>query len=433
MKSTSARPGDREKTLLMFSQTFVPDPASVGQHMTDVAREWARRGHKIIVYTANRGYENPALRYPARETIDGIDVRRLPFSSFGKKNILIRAFGTFTFLIQCIWVGLFTRRLCGIFFSTSPPMIGVAAALVRMIRRVPIVYWAMDLNPDQLIAMGKIRPRGPIALLLEAVNRFYLRRCALIIVLDRFMADRLRRRGVTDDRMLILPPWAHEEHIQPPPRSQNPFRQRHNLDGETFVVMYSGNHSPANPLTTLLDAAVRLKDDPSIKFLFIGGGLAKRDVEAAIATHALTNVLSLPYQPLSELGNSLSAADVHVVSLGDNLAGIIHPCKIYGAMNVARPILYFGPKPSHISDLLESLNIGWHVAHGDIDGAMAALAEARSKSPDELADMGHRAQQGLRDGLNQAILSGRLLDHLERVLRLNPSPNANEKEIQCAP
>jgi colanic acid biosynthesis glycosyl transferase WcaI len=432
MKASRTRPPEGEKTLLMFSQTFVPDPASVGQHMTDVAREWARRGHRIIVYTANRGYENPALRYPARETIDGIDVRRLPFSSFGKRNILIRATGTFTFLIQCIWVGLFTRRLCGIFFSTSPPMIGVAAALVRMIRRAPIVYWAMDLNPDQLIAMGKIRPRGPIALLLEAVNRFYLRRCALIVALDRFMADRLRKRGVSDDRMLILPPWAHEEHIHAPPRAQNPFRRHHNLD-DSFVVMYSGNHSPANPLTTLLDTAVRLKDDPSVKFLFIGGGLAKRDVEAAVQTHALTNVLSLPYQPLSELGNSLSAADLHVVSLGDNLAGIIHPCKIYGAMNVARPILYFGPKPSHVSDLLDSLDIGWHVAHGDVEGALAALADARAKSPEERAAMGQRAAQGLHDSLNQAILSGRLLDHLERVFLPDRTPTPIKKEIQCAP
>jgi len=197
--------------------------------------------------------------------------------------------------------------------------------------------------------------------------------------------------------------------------------------------MYSGNHSPANPLTTLLDAAVRLKDDATIKFLFIGGGLAKRDVEAAILAHSLKNVLSLPYQPLSELGDSLSAADLHVVSLGDNLAVIIHPCKIYGAMNVARPILYFGPKPSHISDLLDSLAIGWHVAHGDVEGAMAALADVRSKTPDQLAAMGRRAQQGLHDGLNQAILSGKLLDHLERVFRPNQAPTPTEKEIRCAP
>ena len=36
------------------------------------------------------------------------------------------------------------------------------------------------------------------------------------------------------------------------------------------------------------------------------------------------------------------------------MVGIIHPCKIYGAMAAARPILFLGPNPSHISDLLET-------------------------------------------------------------------------------
>ena len=41
---------------------------------------------------------------------------------------------------------------------------------------------------------------------------------------------------------------------------------------------------------------------------------------------------------LATLRESLSAADVHVVSLGADMVGIIHPCKVYGAMAVlARP------------------------------------------------------------------------------------------------
>lgn len=426
-----------EKTLLIISQTFVPDPAGVGQHMADVAREWARRGHKVVVYTANRGYENPSIRYPSRENMDGVDVRRLPFSSFGKKNILTRAMGMLTFFLQSVWVGIFTRNLCGILFSTSPPMIGAGAAMVRMIRRVPIVYWAMDLNPDQLIAMGRIRPRGVVARALEAINRFYLKRSTLVVTLDRFMAERLRARGVREDRMLILPPWSHEDQMRAPQRGQNPFRVRHGLT-ERFVVMYSGNHSPSNPLSTLLDAAVRLKDDPAIRFVFIGGGLAKRDVQATVERHALTNVLSLPYQPLAELGNSLGAADLHVVSLGDPMVGIIHPCKIYGAMAVERPILFFGPKPSHVSDLLDAHTIGWHVAHGDVEGALAALAAARRAPAEELAAMGRRARQVLQGGMNQAKLCGRLCDRLEQVFCPTSSPSNDqasdptERHLPCA-
>jgi hypothetical protein len=73
----------------------------------------------VIVYTANRGYEDPSIRYPAREGRDGVEIRRLAFSSFGKKNLVIRALGTFTFFVQCMFIALFTRDLGGIFFSTS--------------------------------------------------------------------------------------------------------------------------------------------------------------------------------------------------------------------------------------------------------------------------------------------------------------------------
>src|SRR6266496_1517555 len=103
------------KTLLIISQVFVPDPASVGQHMADVAFEMARRGHRVLVYASARGYENPTVKYPARETIDGAEIRRLGLASFGKKSFLLRVLGTASFMIQAIWVCLTTPNLEGIF------------------------------------------------------------------------------------------------------------------------------------------------------------------------------------------------------------------------------------------------------------------------------------------------------------------------------
>lgn len=403
------------KTLLIFSQVFVPDPASVGQHVADAAVEMARRGWRVIVYAANRGYENPSIRYAAREIYQGVEIRRLPLCSFGKKSIPTRLVGSASFLAQCVVRGLLTRRLSGILFSTSPPQIGLGGCLVAAIRRVPAAYWAMDLNPDQLIALGKIRPRGLFAGILERVNRFILRRSSLIIALDRFMADRLQQRGNLNGKLAVIPPWPHEDHLATPADpSDNPFRQRYGLAGK-FVVMYSGNHSPSNPLRTLLEAAEAFKEDDRLRFLFVGGGLLKKDIEAFIQERHLSNILSLPYQPLEELGNSLSAADVHVVSLGSAMAGIIHPCKIYGAMAVARPILYFGPGPSHISDLLDEYGIGWHIEHGDVEGAVAAIKAAVAASPDKLGAMGRRARQAMERRLTQPLLCGQFCDRIEQV------------------
>jgi len=408
----------RRHTLLIFSQTFVPDPAAVGQHMADIAIAMARRGHRVIVYASARGYEDPRQRYPRRENLQGVEVRRFPIASFGKSSIPLRVAGTLVFMFQCLIAGLFTRGVDGILFSTSPPLIGLIAGIVHIVRNIPIAYWAMDLNPDQLIALKKIAPNGLVAGVLETVNRFILRQSALVIALDRFMAERLRSRANLPGQLIVLPPWPHEEHIQLPlPEERNSFRAEHHLDGK-FVVMYSGNHSPSNPLTTVLDAAVQLKDDPDIVFLFVGGGSGKREVERTIRGRNARNVISLPYQPLERLGQSLSAADVHIVALGEPMVGIIHPCKIYGAMTVGRPVLYFGPKPSHISDLLESEPFGLHVAHGDVDGAVRAIRQLKEMGDAQLGELGSRGRRVLGERLSQQMLRDRLCDALEVSLRL---------------
>jgi colanic acid biosynthesis glycosyl transferase WcaI len=409
-------------TLLIFSQVFVPDPASVGQHVADVATEMARRGHRLIVYTSARGYDDPTVKYPRRETLKGVEVRRLPLASFGKKSILTRIIGTVSFMGQALLAGLLARDLGGIFFSTSPPLVGVIATLIHWVRGAPIAYWLMDLNPDQLIALGKLRPRSPAAGLLRGVNGLILHESSLIVVLDRFMADRVDPRRRLRDRMLVMPPWPHEDYLggcsvgpAATDREANPFRARHGLVGK-FVVMYSGNHSPSNPLDTLLEAALAFRDDPDIRFLFVGGGIGKRRVEAFIHAHGLTNALSLPYQPLSELQHSLSAADVHVVSLGEPMVGIIHPCKVYGAMAVARPVLYFGPSPSHIADLLSEHQFGREVRHGDVAGAVEAIRELRAAAPCDRDEMGRRGAEALSRRLSQEILCSQFCDRLERAM-----------------
>jgi len=405
------------KRILVISQTFVPDPASVGQHMTDVAVELSRRGYDVRVYASARGYEDSSVKYPRREMLEGVEIRRLPLAGFGKRNLFLRVVGTASFLGQAFFRQLFTRRVSGIFFSTSPPLIGVSSCITRAIRGVPIAYWAMDLNPDQLIAMGKVKKKSLVARVLEGTNRYILKRSSLIIALDRFMAGRLLERGDYQEKMLVMPPWSHEDGAEEIEQATNPFRVAHGLVGKR-VIMYSGNHSPANPLTTLLNAAVAYKDDDRVRFVFVGGGSGKKEVERCIQENKLTNMLSLPYQPLKDLKYSLSAADVHAVTMGEDMVGIIHPCKIYGAMAVRRPVLYFGPRPSHIADLLEAHKVGWHVNHGDVEGAKAAIGEILETDGGTLRAMGDRAYQAFQRDLRKDRLCGQLVDRVEAAFGL---------------
>jgi hypothetical protein len=137
---------------------------------------------------------------------------------------------------------------------------------------------------------------------------------------------------------------------------------------DKYVVMHAGNHSPCHPLDTLLEAARLLANQKEIIFCFAGGGSEQVKVREFATQHQLTNVLCLPYQPLKMLGGLLSAADLHVVVMGDPFVGIIHPSKIYNILSVGSPLLYIGPVNSSIKDVVSQLHSRvpfYEARHGD--------------------------------------------------------------------
>jgi colanic acid biosynthesis glycosyl transferase WcaI len=396
-------------TFLILSQVYIPDPASVGQHMADAAGEMVRRGHRVIVFTANRGYEDPSLRYRSHEVINGVEVHRLPLCSFGKRHIFLRLLAGMLFTLQAIARALLIRKVDCLLVSTSPPMASIAGVVISALRGARVKYWLMDLNPDQMIALNLLTRKSPLARIFDWLNRVILSRATDVVVLDRFMSARVNEKFDVRDKLTLIPPWPIEDVPDVICHEHNPFRRRHQLEGK-FVVMYSGNHSPSNPLTTVIEAAKRLQDEPNLVFLFVGGGAGRKEVEMAQGP----NIRLLPYQPLSELKYSLSAADVHLVSMGDAMVGIVHPCKVYGAMAVGRPILSLGPRHCHLSDIIEQADVGWHIAHGDVDNAERVLRSILNTEPLELAAKGARARALAGRSLSKAALRAQFCDVLER-------------------
>jgi colanic acid biosynthesis glycosyl transferase WcaI len=397
------------QTFLILSQVYVPDPAAVGQHMADAATELARRGHRVVVLTSNRGYDDPSVEYAAREVIDGVEVRRIPWTSFGKRSMVRRLLGGSSFTLQAIVRSFALHRVDAVVVSTAPPMVPLAAVVIATLRRAAIKFWVMDLNPDQLIALGIARESSAVARAFDWLNRLVLSRAADVVVLDRFMAARVNRKLDVTAKLTVIPPWPHQDHLDIVDHRENPFRTRHDLEGK-LVVMYSGNHSPSNPITTVLEAAQRLRDLPDLVFLFIGGGVGKREVDQA----ACPTIRSLPYQPLGELRNSLSAADVHLVTVGDAVVGIVHPSKVYGALAVARPILLLGPAECHAGEILRESDAGWRVSHGDVDGAERILRGIARMAPTELVAKGARGRSLIARRFSKAALCGRFCDVVER-------------------
>ncbi len=400
------------KTLLLITQVYLPDPSGGGQYMADIAREMVGRGWRVRVYTANRGYDDPAQKFPSREILDGVEIRRFPFSSLGKRSVFMRLLGQIFFLEQCVISGIFIRNLKCVLATTSPPMGSAAALLIRLFRSVSIKWWVLDLNPDQAVEMGIFKPNSLPVKVFDWLNRQILRKADDVIALDRFMVDRLVRKTQPKARLTIIPPWPLQEHLIAVPHDENPFRRKYRLEGK-FVIMYSGNHSLCHPLTTILETAQRLVDNPKVVFFFIGGGKGKKEIEEYIAANQSPNIVSLPYQPMDQIKYSLSAADVHLVALGDRMVGCNHPCKFYGALALGKPVLYLGPEVSHISDILDRYQCGWQVSHSDVEGFTNILNQCLEMEPMKLSKIGKQGQNAIKTEFTTTALRNQFCNLLE--------------------
>jgi glycosyltransferase involved in cell wall biosynthesis len=223
------------------------------------------------------------------------------------------------------------------------------------------------------------------------------------VALGERMADQLSALGVAAHRIRIIANWADGELIRPLEHSENRLRCEWGLQN-AFVVGYSGNLGRAHEYETLLDAIERIElravpqtaagmdQKRELVWLFVGGGVLSDRFQAEVRRRGLRSVAFRPYQPRERLAESMSAADVHLVSLRPELEGLIVPSKIYSILAAGRPALFIGDNKGEIARLLTRHKCGWTVAAG----AGATLAHdvlALSREPALARRMGIEARR----------------------------------------
>jgi colanic acid biosynthesis glycosyl transferase WcaI len=353
--------------ILLVNQTFYPDVVSTAQHLSELAVALVERGHEVTVVTGRRAYDSPDTVFAAQETWRGVQIFRVSGTRFGKRAKWRRAADFASFIFSCCLRLLFLPRQDVVMALTTPPLISFIGAWRAKLWGSRFCYWVMDMNPDEAIAAGWLRADSFMGKILERMSRFSFRQASRIIALDRFMRDRIVAKGIAPEKITVLPPWSQDHDVRFNAEGREQFRQQHGLAGK-YVVMYSGNHSPVHPLDTLMAAAEQLQADASIMFCFVGGGSEFKRVRQWAETGKRANVLCLPYQPLARLSASLSAADAHVVVMGEVMRGLVHPCKIYNMLAVGAPVIYIGPEPSHVTEIMDDPGTRhpWYsVRHGE--------------------------------------------------------------------
>ena len=149
-------------------------------------------------------------------------------------------------------------------------------------------------------------------------------------------------------------------------------------------------------------------------WLFIGSGALFEPLKEQVARRGLTSVRFKPYQPSELLAQSLSAADVHLISLRPELEGLIVPSKFYGIAAAGRPAIFIGDTDGEIARLIRRHECGRTVALGDCTGLAQTIVDLVA-NPAACQQMGVRARQAFEVEFDKSIAIPRWEEVLHEV------------------
>jgi glycosyltransferase involved in cell wall biosynthesis len=214
------------------------------------------------------------------------------------------------------------------------------------------------------------------------------------VVVGELMARRIQGFGVPAARVHVIANWCDDETIKPAAENDNPLREAWHLSGK-FVVGHSGNLGRAHDFETVLGAAERLRNEPRIVFLMVGGGKHFEDLAKAVKARGLENSFRFrPYQERAMLPYSLGVADAHWLSLRPALEGLIVPSKFYAVAAAGKPMLMIGDSEGEIGRLIREHRCGTIIRLGDA-ATLADTLRRWSEQPKSIAEMGAQARQML--------------------------------------
>ncbi len=402
------------RRLIFINRFFAPDHSATSQILSDLAFDLAGAGREVHLVTSRQIYDDPKAALPQRETINGVDVHRVASTAFGRAALIGRSIDYVSFyrsVRRCL--DELVRPGDIVIAKTDPPLMSVVARPVARRNGARLVNWLQDIYPETAVELGVPFMRGPVAASLAALRNATLREAAATVVVGELMGRKVEALGAPAERIHVIPNWCNDEDIVA--AADNPLRQQWDL-ADKFVLGYSGNLGRAHEFATVLAAAERLRDEPRVAFLMIGGGKRFDELSAAVKARGLAGAFRfLPYQTRTLLSYSLGAADAHWVSLDPRLEGLMVPSKFYGIAAAGKPIVVIGDPNGELGRLVQRNACGFAIAPGDSEALTAALRQLLN-APQTVSEMGERARQMLdahftrRQGLARWR---RLLDQLD--------------------
>jgi len=365
--------------ITVINQFFLPDVSPTARLAGDLAAHRTRCGDQVTVIAARANYADSDVLCN-KETVARVKVLRGWTPRFRQRNVLTKCIEAACFYVHTACHVCMLPPQDVIVSLTTPPWIGWIALLHKLRHRsARFLLWNMDCYPEVMERSEILSSRGLASRLFRAVTRLLLHQCDYVICLDQAMRQLIDssyfdRKG--KDRLPVISNW--------PPPPKHPTAQEATLSlpngqwlsKKVTVVLYSGNMGRGHAFGTVLCAAQRLLGE-SFHFIFCGGGYYAPHLGRAIEQQRLSNCQRIDYLPEKTYQKLLNRADCVLVTLRDEMLGVMSPSKVYAALAAEKPIAYVGPADSNVDEVIQQFGSGRRFDHHDACGLADFLRKLR--------------------------------------------------------
>lgn len=361
--------------VLLITQVFYPDEVSTANLFTNLCSELVKKSVDVEVWCAHPSYTHNE-KQPRFQDHNGIRITYLASTNFKKSFLPGRLINYLSFAISVLFKLLFSSGRSPVLTHTTPPSLGIILSFICRIKKRKFILVLLDIFPEGLIRLGKLSRRNILVRLWNNLFILSLKLSDKIIVIGRDMKIWIEQvYGTCSNKLEYIPLWQDDGLIYPSDYTSNEFVKEYKLEHK-FVVQYSGNMGLWNDMK-IFGSAVRSNPE-NVVFMFVGGGMRKKELLDSLSSTEQKNVILLPFQPNNKIRKTLTACHAGVVSLREGMEGMAVPSKIYGIMAAGIPVIAIVPPESEIAYIIKEELCGIVVDQSDPEGFISAIQKLGS-------------------------------------------------------
>ncbi len=408
-------------TLVFLNRCYWPDTEATGQLLTDLCESLSGQ-FDVHVVCGQPNSPADGVEYVGSgiEQRGGVTVHRLTHSQFAKRVPAGRLLNLVSFTRAASKYLRKTPLAADCIVSeTDPFLLPIVAAKYAQRCQAKLVCYLQDIYPDVAEAIGKAKD-GILTRGIRHKLRAAYDQSDQVIVLGDCMRERLLSPpwSIAPSKMQVIPNWADCDAIKPIPRDESQFIRKHDLL-DKFVVMHSGNMGLTQRLDVLLDAGKDPSWPSNAVIALVGAGASQSDLERKASEIPSGRVRFFPYQPREQLADSLSAADLHVVSMHEAISGCLCPSKLYGILAAGRPVLAIASPTTDLCRIVREYELGSTCDPGDSHAIARAVANFVAERQTGL-DAGTKARELAVQLYDRPVVIQQFQQLFHRLCSVNP-------------